>query len=88
MNETLIAVIVLAVFVVVILLKTAVIVPQKSEYVIERLGKYSTTLSAGFHILVPFLDKVAYKYSLKEEVFDIPSQTCITKVFHPIKINF
>lgn len=79
MNETLIAVIVLAVFIIVILVKTAVIVPQKREYVIERLGKYSKTLSAGFHILVPFLDKVAYKYSLKEEVFDIPSQTCITK---------
>jgi len=79
MNETLIAVVALTVFIVVILLKTAVIVPQKSEYVIERLGKYSKTLSAGFHILVPFLDKVAYKFNLKEHLFDISSQTCITK---------
>ena len=61
------------------ILKTAVIVPQKSEYIIERLGKYNKTLGAGFHILVPFLDRVAYRFSLKEEVFDIPSQTCITK---------
>ncbi len=79
MNATLIAVVVLTVLVVVVLLKTAVIVPQKKEYIVERLGKYSNTLGAGFHILVPFLDRVAYRYSLKEEVLDIPSQTCITK---------
>ena len=79
MNGTLVAVAVLAVLVIVVIFKTAVIVPQKSEYVVERLGKYSTTLAAGFHVLVPFLDRVAYKFSLKEEVFDIPSQTCITK---------
>ncbi|MFO7816663.1 MAG: SPFH domain-containing protein [Thermodesulfobacteriota bacterium] len=79
MNPSLIAVILLAVLVIVVILKTAVIVPQKNEYIIERLGKYNNTLGAGFHILVPFLDRVAYKYSLKEEVFDIPSQTCITK---------
>lgn len=79
MNPSLIAVILLAILVIVVILKTAVIVPQKNEYIIERLGKYNNTLGAGFHILVPFLDRVAYKYSLKEEVFDIPSQTCITK---------
>ncbi len=79
MNATLIAVVFLTALVIVVLLKTAVIVPQKSEFIIERLGKYNTTLSAGFHILVPFLDRVSYRFSLKEEVFDIPSQTCITK---------
>ena len=79
MNATLIALLTLTVLVVVLLIKTAVIVPQKSEYIIERLGKYSRTLGAGFHILIPFLDRVAYKFMLKEEVFDIPSQTCITK---------
>jgi regulator of protease activity HflC (stomatin/prohibitin superfamily) len=79
MNATLIAVVVLTALVVMILLKTAVIVPQKSEYVVERLGKYSKTLGAGFHILIPFLERVAYRFVLKEEVFDIPSQTCITK---------
>jgi regulator of protease activity HflC (stomatin/prohibitin superfamily) len=79
MNATLIAVVVLAALVVVVIIKTAVIVPQKSEFIIERLGKYNNTLAAGFHILIPFLDRVAYRFSLKEEVFDIPSQTCITK---------
>lgn len=79
MNATLIAILMLTILVVVILIKTAVIVPQKSEFIIERLGKYSRTFGAGFHLLIPFLDRVSYKYVLKEEVFDIPSQTCITK---------
>ena len=79
MNPTLIAILMLTVLIVIILIKTAVIVPQKTEFIIERLGKYSRTLDAGFHLLIPFLDRVAYKYVLKEEVFDIPSQTCITK---------
>ena len=78
MNSFTIGVLVLVIFVVVILLKTAVVVAQQYEYVIERLGKYRTTLEAGFHILVPFFDKVAYKRSLKEESIDIPAQTCIT----------
>lgn len=78
MNESLIVVFVLIVIVVVLLLKTAVVVPQRSEYIVERLGKFQKSLAAGFHILVPFLDKVAYKRSLKEEVMDIPSQDCIT----------
>ena len=76
--EMLVGVATLVVFVIVVLLKTAVVVPQKSEYVIERLGKYRTSLGAGFHILIPFFDKVAYKRSLKEEPIDIPAQTCIT----------
>lgn len=79
MTPTLIALLVLAALFVVVIIRSAVIVPQKSEFIIERLGKYNKTLSAGFHILAPFLDRVAYKYSLKEEVFDIPSQTCITR---------
>ena len=78
MNESIIVVGVIAVITIVLLIKTAVIVPQRSEYVIERLGKYSQSLSAGFHILFPFLDRVAYKRSLKEEVMDVPSQDCIT----------
>ena len=78
MNESIIVVGVIAVIIIVLLIKTAVIVPQRSEYVIERLGKYSQSLSAGFHILIPFLDRVAYKRSLKEEVMDVPSQDCIT----------
>ncbi len=59
--------------------KTAKIVPQRQQFVVERLGKYSRTLDAGFHFLFPFLDKVAYKHSLKERAFDVPSQQCITK---------
>ena len=78
MNSSFVVVIVLAAIVIVLLIKTAVIVPQRSEYIIERLGKYSQSLGAGFHILIPFLDKVAYKRSLKEEVLDIASQDCIT----------
>jgi len=78
MGESLVVVSILAVIVIVLLIKTAVVVPQRSEYIIERLGKYNKSLGAGFHILIPFLDKVAYKRSLKEEVLDIASQDCIT----------
>lgn len=55
------------------------IVPQNEAYIVERLGKYSSTLEAGFHILVPFIDKVTYKHSLKEYAIDVPSQQAITK---------
>jgi regulator of protease activity HflC (stomatin/prohibitin superfamily) len=77
-EQNLIALVIILVFVVVLLLKTAVVVPQRSEFVIERLGKYRKTIGAGFHILIPFLDKVAYRRSLKEEPIDIAAQTCIT----------
>ncbi|NLP11441.1 paraslipin [bacterium] len=63
----------------IILMKTARVVPQKTVYIIERLGKYHATLDAGFHILIPFIDRIAYKHSLKENAIDVPSQTCITK---------
>ena len=69
----------LAFLAIIVLLKTAVVVPQQSAYIIEYLGKYSRTLSAGFHILVPFVEVVAYKHSLKEQAIDIPEQTCITR---------
>ncbi len=61
------------------IIKTAVIVPQKTAYIIERLGKYRCTLDAGFHILIPFLDRVAYRHILKEQAIDVPPQQCITK---------
>lgn len=64
---------------IVILLKTAIVVPQQSGFVVERLGKYSRTLTAGFHILFPFLERIAYKHTLKEQAADIPEQICITK---------
>jgi len=78
MSESIIVLVVLAVIIIVLLVKTAVIVPQRSEFVVERLGKYLKSLEAGFHILVPFIDNVAYKRSLKEEVMEVPSQDCIT----------
>ena len=64
---------------IIILLKTAVVVPQQNGYVIERLGKYSKTLNAGFHILIPFLERIAYKHTLKEQAADIAEQVCITR---------
>lgn len=60
-------------------LTTIKIVPQRSAYIIERFGKYRTTLLAGFHIIIPFVDRVAYKHTLKEQVIDVAAQTCITK---------
>ena len=69
----------LVILVVVTIIRVARIVPQKSAFIIERLGKYSKTLEAGFHLLFPFIDRVAYRHSLKEVAVDVDSQTCITK---------
>ena len=77
--ETMIAVGVIVVLVIIIVARTAVVVPQQSAYVVEYLGKYRKTMQAGFHILVPFVEKVAYKHSLKEIAYDIPEQICITR---------
>jgi len=66
-------------FALIVFFKTIRIVPQKMAFIVERLGKYSTTLEAGFHILVPFLDKVSYKHTLKEQAIDVAPQQCITK---------
>ncbi len=80
MEIGLIAVFVLLAFVVIVVIaKTAIIVPQQSAYVIEMLGRYRTTYQAGFYVLVPFMQRVAYKHSLKEEAVDIPEQICITR---------
>lgn len=79
MDISLIIGLALLAFVVVAFVKTVTIVPQRSAYVIERLGKYSRTLEAGFHILVPFIDSIAYKHNLKEVARDVAEQSCITK---------
>lgn len=79
MSEGMIVVLVLAVLVIIVLAKTTVVVPQQSAYVVERLGKFSGTLDAGFHILLPFLDVIRYRHSLKEQALDIPEQLCITR---------
>jgi regulator of protease activity HflC (stomatin/prohibitin superfamily) len=72
---------------VVTIAKSARIVPQRSNFVIERLGKYSRTLDSGFHILIPFVDKVAYQHTLKEEVLDVERQACVTKDNIQVGIN-
>ena len=77
--ETLIAVGVIVILVVVVVARTAIVVPQQSAFVVEYLGKYRKTMHAGFHILVPFVEKVAYKHSLTEIALDIPEQICITR---------
>jgi regulator of protease activity HflC (stomatin/prohibitin superfamily) len=74
-----VAVIALVVVVVLVLARTTVVVPQQSAYVVEKLGKYSRTLQAGFHILVPFVERVAYRHSLKEQALDVAEQICITR---------
>ena len=63
----------------VVLAKTAVVVPQQSTFIVERLGKFSGVLSAGFHVLMPFVDVIRYRHSLKESAIDIPEQVCITR---------
>jgi len=76
-----------AIVAVITIAKTARIVPQRSNYVIERLGKYSRTLDSGFHILIPFIDKVAYQHTLKEEVVNVERQACVTKDNIQVGIN-
>src|SRR5687767_12633656 len=70
---------VVALLAIIVIAKTAVVVPQQSAYVVETLGRYNRTIQAGFHILKPFFDRVAYKHNLKEEAMDIPEQVCITR---------
>jgi len=75
----LIVLVFLALLVLFVVYKTAVVVPQQSAYVVERLGRYSATLNAGFHILVPFVDVIRYRHTLKETAIDIAAQVCITR---------
>jgi regulator of protease activity HflC (stomatin/prohibitin superfamily) len=67
------------VFAFILFLSTIKIVPQRSAFIVERLGKFRTSLQAGFHIIIPFIDKVSYKHTLKEQAIDVASQTCITR---------
>lgn len=93
---------VIAIVFIVALFRSIRIVPHKVSLIVERLGKYHTTLDAGFHILFPFLDRVKYKQNLKEQAIDVPAQDCFTKdnvqvridgilylqVFDPIKASY
>src|SRR6185295_16369845 len=78
-ESSLVVVVLLALVVIFILFKTAVVVPQQNAIVVERLGRYHATLNAGFHLLVPFVDVIRYRHSLKEQAIDIPAQVCITR---------
>lgn len=77
----------LAIAIVIAVIKSAVVVPQRSNFIIERLGKYSRTLDSGFHILIPFIDKLAYRHTLKEEVIDVDRQECVTKDNIQVGVN-
>lgn len=79
MTTSTVILIILVLFILVAFMSTFKVVPQRSVYIVERLGKYNRTLDAGFHILIPFIDKIAYKQNLKEQAIDVASQICITR---------
>ena len=78
MDAGLIVALALAAVVITVIVKTAVVVPQQNAYIIESLGKYSRTLESGFALLVPFVERVSYRHSLKERAIDVEEQICIT----------
>ena len=71
--------IVIVIFVIWLILTHIRVVPQQAAFIIERLGKYHTTFNAGLHILIPLIDRIAYKHSMKEFALDVPPQNCITQ---------
>ena len=79
--ESTLSIVALIIFVIalVFVFKTINVVPQQNAWVVERLGKYHATLAPGLNIVVPFVDRVAYKHSLKEIPLDVPPQVCITR---------
>ena len=79
MDALIVVAAVVVALVVVLIVKTAIVVPQQGAYVVEYLGKYRKTLRAGFHILIPFVERIAYRHNLKERAVDIPEQICITR---------
>jgi regulator of protease activity HflC (stomatin/prohibitin superfamily) len=78
-NAALVIAVVVAIFAIFVVVKTAVVVPQQNAFVVERLGKFHAVLDAGFHVLFPFIDVIRYRHTLKEQAVDIPEQICITK---------
>src|SRR5206468_1691098 len=70
---------VILIIAVVFVFKTINVVPQQHAWVVERLGKYHATLAPGLNIVVPFIDRIAYKHILKEVPLDVPPQVCITR---------
>ncbi len=70
---------VLVLLAIVIIVKTAVIVPMREAYIVERLGKFRAVLRPGFHIVIPFIDRISYRQETREQVIDVPAQMCITR---------
>ncbi|HVO17950.1 MAG TPA: stomatin-like protein [Anaeromyxobacter sp.] len=79
LSAALVITVLVAIFVLVVVVKTAVVVPQQNAYVVERLGRFHMVLEPGFHVLMPFIDVIRYRHTLKEQAADIPEQICITK---------
>jgi regulator of protease activity HflC (stomatin/prohibitin superfamily) len=79
LNTVMVVTLALAALVVYTLYRSAIVVPQQNAFVVERLGRFASSLNAGFHILIPFIDRIAYRHSLKEHAIDIPEQVCITR---------
>jgi regulator of protease activity HflC (stomatin/prohibitin superfamily) len=79
MSAALVVSVILAILIIIVIAKTTVVVPQQNAYVVERLGKFHGVLGAGFHMLMPFVDVIRYRHSLKETAIDIPEQICITR---------
>jgi len=79
MGALLFVMFVLALFLLFLFFRTAIVVPQQNAFVVERLGRFSGVLEAGFHILIPFVDVIRYRHVLKELAIDIPEQVCITR---------
>lgn len=77
----------LAILFLIILAKTAVVVPQQHAYVLERLGRYFGTLGPGFHILVPFVDVIRYEHTLKEQVVELSKQVCTTRDDRQLEVD-
>ena len=71
----------------IIVLKTIIITPEKNAFILERVGKYNRTLDAGYHFAIPFIDVVRYRHSLKEVAYDVPPQECITKDNVPVEVD-
>ena len=74
--------------IVLVIQRTAVIIPQQQVYVIERLGKFNRVIGAGFHIILPFLEVIRYRHSLKESPLDTKRQSCITKDNVHVSLQF
>ncbi len=78
-NAALVIAVLVAALVLLVVVKTATVVPQQSAFVVERLGRFHAALEAGFHVLLPFVDVIRYRHTLKEQSFEIPEQICITR---------